>query len=842
LPEAVVEMARGALAAEAAASHSTRNASNAPFIEANVSAPYVGEYSRVSGVVAPNVEVVMRIYRNGSLYTEWYNQSNGSGYFTMYPYWNDCPQEGYVWYLQPGDVVSISAGGETAQTTVVPLVASLDPIIGQLEGRTAPNREVVVEVSTAQEDNCLSQGMAVGFNSDPNGQFLSDVSLTQNLDRRAEARVYAKDSAGNITSTYLTAFHLSTDSSYNGVWGTVNRGASGMAKLNRGGLQIAQGPFVADPTGYFWVYFSGEVIQPGDVITVQDGKQTISTTIPPTDFTLDAAQNRLTGVTSAGRTVRASVYTRDDSYTAVQTTCTWKSDCILANAAANGSINLPVAFDVRPGDYGYVDIYDAEGNAHFAFPVSAPTLVAGPGLDVVQGYWANSYTAIDVSLFDSANNLKADASEFTNYDGEFYAWLGVPMAAGDRVEVSDGAQTRSMTIEAIAGRLNSIADVLSVTGPNWPVVASYENFYGFYYESFECYEETIAGGNLALNLGAKITPGDSASVYVYGPDGNYTLLDLFAFKVFVTQDSNEVFVRTETPAAQVRLLHKRGNTTLFTETLPVQPPGYVWMYSTSTFLAGDYLEFDVLNEAGAPGTDMTLGPLTANANPANNSVYGLSAPYTDSLVQIARSAAYGWQAGWGYIISLGSDPHYEIYFPNDFWGGGWRQPCLNTLVGDRCVGEYVEYITSSGHSVQLAVEPPPAAPPDAFEADNTAATAKPHSGAIQTHTFHATTDVDWVKVTIPGWAVTSPVRLVALNMGWDVAVEMDLYRSNGTTLVEDQEFYDTGDQAFIVWEPDLAGTYLLRVAPLSDEATGHCDSFYDLRIDMTQIGLPVILR
>ncbi|MBK7218569.1 MAG: hypothetical protein IPH95_16305 [Candidatus Promineofilum sp.] len=70
----------------------------------------------------------MRVYRNGSLYLEWYNETNSNGNYTMYPYWEDCPRSGYVWYLQPGDVVEIESEGEKAQTTVVPLIASVIPL------------------------------------------------------------------------------------------------------------------------------------------------------------------------------------------------------------------------------------------------------------------------------------------------------------------------------------------------------------------------------------------------------------------------------------------------------------------------------------------------------------------------------------------------------------------------------------------------------------------------------------------------------------------------------------------------------------------------------------------
>ncbi len=70
---------------------------------------------------------------------------------------------------------------------------------------------------------------------------------------------------------------------------------------------------------------------------------------------------------------------------------------------------------------------------------------------------------------------------------------------------------------------------------------------------------------------------------------------------------------------------------------------------------------------------------------------------------------------------------------------------------------------------------------------------------------------------------------------------MTLYRQDGTTPVPNQSLYYLEDEILNIWEPDAAGTVLLRIAPLDEYASGHCDSYYDLRLDMAQLSLPMIM-
>lgn len=838
LPEAMTAAARATIADEALDPMRPRGATAGPTLNISVRAPYAGEYARVSGSTEPNVSVQMRVWRNGSLYLTWYNESNDNGYYEMYPYWDSCPRGGYMWYLQPDDVVEITAAGKTSRTTVAPIVASLDPMTGQIFGQTAPNREIRGWLDFMMADECYWDNEAWYSQSGADGRFTADVSGIDGPDRRSSATVYVVDSNGHTTYSYADAFSINTELGYNGVWMTVNRGVSGVARLSRGGQQISSETFISDATGYAWIYFYDADLMPGDVITVQDGRLTMTTTLASAGLSLDATQNRLVGTTTPGYEMTAGFYARSDSYDAIRTSCEWQYGCGRATAAANGAISIPAQFDLLPGDYTYPLIYDPEGNRQYMPTLSAPTLAASPGLPFIRGYWARPYTDIVIRLYAPDNSLKRETTDYSSYDGEIAPWLGVQALAGDRIEATDGIRTLSMVIPDAGARLNSIAQALTIHGPSRPYLATYWDQAGRYSAGQECFDGNISGGQTSIDLAGRVTAQDGANVFIRGADDNYLFLPLSAFTVYVIQNSPYVDVYGETAGAEVSLIQRRGGSVINQESDIADALGYAYFSISTDLLAGDTVEIDVNDGTSA---DITLTPLTALVNPANNSIYGVAPANHDLATRLIRSTPYStwiWNV-WGEADSSG---RYETEIYTDwYWGGDWREPCLNVFVDDRCAVPSVRYWTNLGHTVSLAYAAPSGASADSFENDDTAATAKLHPGGTRTHTFHTNTDVDWVKVTIPPWAVGRPVTFRVSNMGWGVNVDMILYRQNGTTVAPGQEMFYSENETLLRWEPDVAGTVLLRMAPMDEYAAGHCDAYYDLRLDLAQVALPAIV-
>ncbi|MBK7218570.1 MAG: hypothetical protein IPH95_16310 [Candidatus Promineofilum sp.] len=237
-----------------------------------------------------------------------------------------------------------------------------------------------MRLGDATDDGCSYESEEWAGTSNTSGHFQVSVGTSISLDRRAFGSVYVYDANGNATFTYPDTFAVTLETGYNGVWFYAHRASSGTVRLTRNGQQIAQANFSTDATGFASVYFDDPSIVPGDVATVHDGLMTMSATLAPASFLLDAAQNRVQGMTTAGRRVQSNIYRRDDSGGPVQTGCDYSFSCGMTTAAGNGSAGITADFDVRPGDYAYVYLYDAQ--------VTLIAVGAPPGATVpVQGYW-----------------------------------------------------------------------------------------------------------------------------------------------------------------------------------------------------------------------------------------------------------------------------------------------------------------------------------------------------------------------------------------------------------------------------------------------------------------------
>lgn len=836
LPQALAEMARWPVVDEAA----PRAPADGPTIIAHVRAPYVGQVSAIRGRVEANAAVAVRIYRNGSLYAESQTESGPTGHYSLVPEWQACPHGGVAWFLQPGDIVEVTSGGETARTTVVPLVAAIDHAAGVVEGWTAPNRAIRGELYMLFDGFCANLFEGYDATSDASGHFSAPVGQLFDIDGRSSGSIFVTDQNGQATSAFVESYRIITTPADDSVVANVHRNAAGTVTLRRGGQVIAQTGFVADAVGQLRVTFPAVGLLSGDSITVADGFMSLVTTVDPVDLRLDAANDSLVGTTAPGRVLSSTIFARDEAGGMVVTGCQDMIACGGAIATAQGAVNIAAGFDVRPGDYAHVVVYDDAGNSQVVPSVSAPALVAGPGSGQVRGYWATPQTALTVRLYDIANQLKAQAATTTGPQGEFSVLLSQTAVAGDRVEVSDGSRTRSMTVAIMTGRLGIGPGGLSLVTPTGPLVVAYFDDSAFS-TGFVCAAGEMVGGDHTLDLSAWISPGDTATVYRLGIDGGYTMLALATFDVTVYQGSSTLSVRTTRPNAQVRLHHLRGGGTIYDHTATSTSSGFLTFSSAGLFLAGDTVEVTGLGVEAPSHASIVLTPLTAVGDPARHAVQGLLPPQTDGLVHLTRRVPRH-SASLSRPVTSDAKGRYEVFFdPGLTWGGYPRQSCRSVLIRERCTVAAVEYRTAAGHSVILTVPDPPPVSADNAEPDNSPATAKPHAGGTQLHSFHVATDVDWVQLDVPAWAVGRPVVLRARNLGWGVEVGLALYRADGVTPAPGQSHHESDAEVMIVWRPDAAGSYRLRVAPEGTYAAAHCDAVYDLRVDWTQVGLPLVM-
>ncbi len=117
---------------------------------------------------------------------------------------------------------------------------------------------------------------------------------------------------------------------------------------------------------------------------------------------------------------------------------------------------------------------------------------------------------------------------------------------------------------------------------------------------------------------------------------------------------------------------------------------------------------------------------------------------------------------------------------------------------------------------------------DAFEPDNTAATARPITidGAAQAHNFHAATDVDWVSFDA---VADTTYTLWTFNLGAGADTVLDLYTDDGITRIAYDDDSGTGLASRIVWTPDATASYRLRVRPFGSSG-GRENASYELRV------------
>jgi Ig-like domain from next to BRCA1 gene/Concanavalin A-like lectin/glucanases superfamily/Bacterial pre-peptidase C-terminal domain len=132
------------------------------------------------------------------------------------------------------------------------------------------------------------------------------------------------------------------------------------------------------------------------------------------------------------------------------------------------------------------------------------------------------------------------------------------------------------------------------------------------------------------------------------------------------------------------------------------------------------------------------------------------------------------------------------------------------------------------------------ASPDAFEGDTSAAQAKAITfGQSQHHNFTSQGDQDWVQ--FPATAGTS-YTIRTMNLGLSADTMLDLYASDGTTILQSND--DTTDSiaSEIVWNAPATGTYYVRVRNWNPNTVG-CGTGYDLQmsngITVTPSPMPV---
>jgi|GEM_PF-2438291 len=120
------------------------------------------------------------------------------------------------------------------------------------------------------------------------------------------------------------------------------------------------------------------------------------------------------------------------------------------------------------------------------------------------------------------------------------------------------------------------------------------------------------------------------------------------------------------------------------------------------------------------------------------------------------------------------------------------------------------------------------ASPDAYEGDNSSATAKPitTNGVAQIHNFNVPGDQDWVSFTAQKGAT---YVINTSNLGPNADTVLALYGTDGATLLASNDDSNGTLASLINWKAPASGTYYVQVTDWSP-FVGGCGTNYDLSI------------
>lgn len=794
-------------------------------------------WGAISGKTSPNTTVNLRIIRKGEQIVSKTTNSNGEGFYYFLPNYLGCPTNTYDFLLREGDIVEVSAGGKTVSTEVVGLRAWLDPVTNQVNGFTAPGRQIKVEIKQSNLQNPCEQtdlapltGTAAG-----NGQF---IISTPDINRTAYAQILAMDSNGNGIYEEVDAFHILVYPSYSQVSFSIKPDASFTVLHRRGGNILSTQTGRSYSSGWAFVHVQ-DLFQAGDVVEINsDGANMQYTLAELSNVNINPNTDQISGVTAPGIRVAADVYKSNSSV--IPTTCQFGYLCQSQTADGTGNFNIPAGLDLARGDWVNIHLFDEQGNRQFMPEMYIPAISLNPNKMGVNVLWNERVDSLIIRHLNSAGEVKSSQVVYTNsfYAPEYYGYLSSSVEAGDRIEATDGIRTETLTVPAVlpTARLSSATGRLSGTFPTgsnrW--IAEVYDFRFPETSRRSCFESSSGGGFDVPLSGVQVSGGDNANIYFQLSDGHYLNLYRNAFQVFHWSGETSLSIDTETPRTSITARLRRGSTDISTVTGISDNWGYGYLFFEVPSQSGDQI---LVSTGDGNSYTLNVRELSANLDPSANRIYGKSPANQPIWVYLRRYISPYYSTYIRQTTTAGSDGNYSVSYNNYYWT--FTGTCDLASVGHRCSSASLVYYDSGGHGLSFWSPTPPSAPADNYENDNSIETARPYLG-VQTHTFDVESDEDWVSFTVPQSDVDNRIRyrIQTFNRGYSTYTTIELFRADGTYLLTGYE------EDGITWQPDAAGTYYVRISPWSASSAQYCDAYYDLLIlpVRAELFLPLIRR
>lgn len=800
-----------------------------------------GDYAYVAGGSDPNTQVAIVIRdSSGEIIASGTVTSDDSGRFFFRPNSQGCGES--AWVIGPGDVVEVTAAGNTSSTVVAPISASVDPNTDTITGHTIPNRSIELVIDPTDSD-CDDEPQFKTISSDDNGGYNSP--LIGGFDRSGWVVVIVLDANGNDTQSYFWPPHIVID--YDGeISGHVEPEVEYSLSLKRGNKIIGTLNGTTDKFGYFEDEFA-ETLQSGDVIQASgDGTEVSTIYAEVTKLFVDYESQIITGTVESegnGRLVRVSPCRSDEL------DCEEPCGCAVGSVGMDGNFILDYTesgFTLIRSDTDFSPgLYDGEGNTQLlSGRITVPYLEITPYDDSVRGYWGETGAVVTMTLRDSEGVVKGTDSDTigdsNSYSTSFFGYLNSQVKPGDRIDASDGSYTMTVSsVPNVTAYLDANDDTVSGSAPGegslvGDLVEYYYQFGGSSGRRHYCNTGTYSGGSYTVNFGSQSDVKANFETYVYYPETNGHIITVYshAFAMNAEKNGNHVYGFTPIHEIDVGIELWRDGAVKTTMTTTSESDGSfsIDLIDTvpMTITQSDTVRID---PEGMTAYELEIPELTVHEEPNQNRVSGRAPAHSTLQVYLDQPSTHDY---WWDLTTADADGDYFLDFDGIF-----NNDCLEAQVG-ACTQPETVYFNDEGHTVYIWGSEPGPVSADVYESDDIYLSASTYTN-LQSHTFHTYDDVDWVSLAVGDDDVGVIYYFLTENLGINANTNLYLYDTDGFTELASDTSYSS-DSSEIAWTAISPGTYFVKIVPESTLNTVDCGSTYDFIIERNRIFLPNIVR
>lgn len=779
-------------------------------------------WNYVMGQTVPNASVTITLRSSTGAFKEQVTvRSSSTGSF--FGFFSSCNP------VTSGDTVRVQPeGGPSMSTTVVPLSGWINPNNETVSGMTAADRNVEMMLYQA-EGTCTLESSNKRVTSSGAGAYFASYAGSRDIKRYGTAEVWVYDANGHSTFVDIAAPHIElTQSNDLSVTLAPDRGIT--ATVSAGGAvhSMAMEETVTGETDAWGdaYLFLTQVPLAGDQIEVTDGTTVLTYDVVPFALTnVDPAANRVEGTTAANRRIEAGFISER------RPTCEAEYLCRILGSDASGNFTIVTdsgPFNLSPGDEMDFSIFDAEGNWQ---RVERHPRQIQVNLDdgSMSGFWDRPGAPLNALLRAPGGAVKESWATVSGVEmGNLFVPFQQQLMPGDRVEIGDGAVvTDTVEVKSLTAFANGQTDRITGQAPaSHPLLlAGSKGCTVVNVPPAGAYDSDLGGANLQA--------GDQVTAYHFDGNGNSNTTRTHVPQINPTIGNSVLqgyVERANVPVAVT--VRSQGNTILATGTYTATNAGryVVPLANGGPLYVAEGYQITVQGEGGVP-TSLTVPPLAIQIDPQGNRITGQTLPNRPVEVTAFRGFTY---LGW---VSTTSDGNGDYVASFD----GKKTLACDPSQIDPCTKATVMVTMSEGHRVSRATPDPANVTADAYEGDNTAATAKSYTSP-QSHTFHQILDVDWVKFSVSGDDVGKGYTLATANPGTNADTILLLYDTDGTTLLAQAGAFGGARTAVIHHRFAGMGTYYVKVEPASLSNTTLCGSTYLLVIGNRSIYLPLQFR